>query len=246
MPDPIPPSMRKVLDDIATSQTQRAEATASAPSEVPARGTGERYGTALDDHASAQWRRQEEHLLALRQEAAEQTRLAARDSGAPAGAPLTPGGTCCRHLLDEERSMIVAEPSDGVNSPQVVAGPWTRAARAAAVEAETLQAFVDFFGRALRTGRWSPWHDLPVDEMREYGPRLSTDTIHLLEGFLGIEEFVGDFVREGWAASATAARAATCICSGAPRSYGTARRSNNHYCTRARGTRARSTPTTRS
>jgi hypothetical protein len=76
MPGPINPSMRKVLDDIAASQNQRAEATAAAPSEVPARGTGSsRYGTALDDQASAQWQRQEEHLLALRQEAAEQTRL---------------------------------------------------------------------------------------------------------------------------------------------------------------------------
>jgi acyl-[acyl-carrier-protein] desaturase len=79
----------------------------------------------------------------------------------------------------------------------LVGGPWTRAARAAAVEQETLQAFVDFFGRALRSRRWSPWHDLPLEEIRQHGSRLSEDSVHLLEGFLGIEEFVGDFVREG-------------------------------------------------
>jgi acyl-[acyl-carrier-protein] desaturase len=93
--------------------------------------------------------------------------------------------------------MIQVETAGETGPLTLVAGPWTRAARAAAVEQETLQAFVDFFGRALRTRRWSPWHDLPVEEMREHGPRLSADTVDLLEGFLGIEEFVGDFVREG-------------------------------------------------
>lgn len=81
--------------------------------------------------------------------------------------------------------------------PTLVGGPWTRTARAAAVEQETLQACVDFFGRALRGRSWSPWHDLPVGEIREHGSRLSNDTVDLLEGFLGVEEFVGDFVREG-------------------------------------------------
>jgi len=45
--------------------------------------------------------------------------------------------------------------------------------------------------------RWSPWHDLPLDEMKAYGPRLSPETIRLIEGFLGIEEYVGDYVLEG-------------------------------------------------
>ncbi len=32
---------------------------------------------------------------------------------------------------------------------------------------------------------------------REQRPHLSKDTIYLIEGFLGIEEYVGDFVRGG-------------------------------------------------
>ncbi len=93
--------------------------------------------------------------------------------------------------------MIVAETPGGEGSPTLIAGPWTRAARQAAVDQESLQAFVEFFGRSMRTRRWSPWHDLPVDEIRDHGARLSCDTIHLLGGFLGIEEYVGDFVRDG-------------------------------------------------
>ncbi len=92
--------------------------------------------------------------------------------------------------------MTVAETSGGEGAPTLVAGPWTRAARQAAAEQETLRAVVEFYGRSMRSRRWSPWHDLPVDEIREHGPRLSGDTIVLLEGFLGIEEYVGDFVRE--------------------------------------------------
>jgi hypothetical protein len=75
MPGPIPPSMRKVLDEIAASQNQREEALGNAPRARPSRSAGSsRYGTTPDD-ASAHWQRQEEHLQALRQEAAEQTRL---------------------------------------------------------------------------------------------------------------------------------------------------------------------------
>jgi acyl-[acyl-carrier-protein] desaturase len=93
--------------------------------------------------------------------------------------------------------MIAAETSGGEGAPTLIAGPWTREARQAAVDQETLQAFVEFFGRSMRSRRWSPWHDLPVDEIREYGSRLSRDSIYLIEGFLGIEEYVGDFVRDG-------------------------------------------------
>ncbi|SRR5581483_1614984 len=93
--------------------------------------------------------------------------------------------------------MIVAETPGGEGAPTLVAGPWTRAARQGAVEQESLQAFAEFYGRSMRARRWSPWHDLPVAEIREHASRLSSDTIHLIEGFLGIEEYVGDFVRGG-------------------------------------------------
>jgi acyl-[acyl-carrier-protein] desaturase len=82
-------------------------------------------------------------------------------------------------------------------APTIVAGPWTREARQKAVDQECLEAFIEYFGRAMENRRWSPWHDLPIDEMRENGHKLSEDTIHLIEGFLGIEEYVGDYVLEG-------------------------------------------------
>ena len=76
MPGPIQPSMRKVLDEIAASKNERDAALASEPSAPPGRGAaGRRVGTEQDDELIAHWQRQEEHLQALRQEAAEQTRL---------------------------------------------------------------------------------------------------------------------------------------------------------------------------
>lgn len=87
------------------------------------------------------------------------------------------------------------EPTNG--APTYVPGPWTREARQKAVDDETLAAFIEYFGRAMENRRWSPWHDLPVDEMREHGHKLSQDTVDLIEGFLGVEEYVGDYVLEG-------------------------------------------------
>lgn len=81
--------------------------------------------------------------------------------------------------------------------PQVMRGPWTQVARQQAIEKECHAAFVDYFGKAMKTRRWSPWHDLPLTEMREHGPRLSEQTVNLIEGFLGIEEYVGDYVLNG-------------------------------------------------
>jgi len=82
-------------------------------------------------------------------------------------------------------------------SPHIVPGPWTLEARERAVQKECHQMFVEYFGKAMRSRRWSPWHDLPFDEMKAYGDRLSPETINLIEGFLGIEEYVGDYVMEG-------------------------------------------------
>lgn len=81
--------------------------------------------------------------------------------------------------------------------PTIIRGPWTQAARQLAIDKECLQHFIDYFGKAMKTRRWSPWHDLPLKEMQEFGQRLSTETVNLIEGFLGIEEYVGDYVEEG-------------------------------------------------
>ena len=81
--------------------------------------------------------------------------------------------------------------------PLIVTGPWTHAARQLAIDKECLQHFIDYFGKAMKTRRWSPWHDLPIEEMKKFGQRLTQETINLIEGFLGIEEYVGDYVEEG-------------------------------------------------
>lgn len=81
--------------------------------------------------------------------------------------------------------------------PTLAQGPWTREARQKATDDETLEAFIEYFGRAMQYRRWSPWHDLPVDEIREHGHKLGADTVALIEGFLGVEEYVGDYVLEG-------------------------------------------------
>ncbi|HEV2662616.1 MAG TPA: acyl-ACP desaturase [Ktedonobacteraceae bacterium] len=88
-------------------------------------------------------------------------------------------------------------PTRAVEMPNVVRGPWTARARQQAVERECHDAFVEYFGKAMRTRRWSPWHDLPFAEMQEHGHRLSEQTVNLVEGFLGVEEYVGDYVLNG-------------------------------------------------
>ena len=81
--------------------------------------------------------------------------------------------------------------------PEIVKGPWTREARQLALDRDILGHYIEYFGKALETRNWSPWHHFPLEEMRQLGRRLGEETIHVLEGFLGVEEFVGDYVLEG-------------------------------------------------
>jgi acyl-[acyl-carrier-protein] desaturase len=89
------------------------------------------------------------------------------------------------------------ETTSSSSSPAIVKGPWTPAARQRALDHATESHYIAYFGRALKQRNWSPWHDLPFEEMRERGHQLSEDTINLIEGFLGVEEYVGDYVKEG-------------------------------------------------
>ena len=88
-------------------------------------------------------------------------------------------------------------PTGKIQTPLIVPGPWTQAAKQQAIDKECYQHFVEYFGKAMKTRRWSPWHDLPFDEMKAYGDRLSPETISLIQGFLGVEEYVGDYVADG-------------------------------------------------
>ena len=81
--------------------------------------------------------------------------------------------------------------------PEILKGPWTPAARQHALDQAIENHYIAYFGRAMKQRNWSPWHDLPLDEMRARGHQLSEDTRILIEGFLGMEEYVGDYVQEG-------------------------------------------------
>ncbi len=80
---------------------------------------------------------------------------------------------------------------------EIVNSPWTPAAKQHALEREVLGHYIEYFGRAMKTRNWSPWHDFPLEEMRQFGDRLSKETVNLLEGFLGVEEYVADYVTTG-------------------------------------------------
>ena len=80
---------------------------------------------------------------------------------------------------------------------EIMTNPWTHEARQQAFDQEVQQHGISYFGRAMKQRNWSPWHDLPLEEMRERGHQLSEDTQNLIEGFLGVEEHVGDYVQVG-------------------------------------------------
>jgi acyl-[acyl-carrier-protein] desaturase len=89
---------------------------------------------------------------------------------------------------------LAESPSSG--GPLIVKGPWTTAARQSALEGEVVAHFADYLRRTAAARSWSPSR-LPVAEMQELGGRLSPETSDLVEGFLGVEEHVGDYVSEG-------------------------------------------------
>ncbi len=79
-------------------------------------------------------------------------------------------------------------------TPTIVSGPWTREARERAVAQEVKLAYIEYFRKAVKSRNWIPWDDLPLKEMTEYGPKLSEDTVTLIQSFLGVEDYVGDYV----------------------------------------------------
>ncbi|HMQ54174.1 MAG TPA: hypothetical protein PKE64_03655 [Anaerolineae bacterium] len=80
--------------------------------------------------------------------------------------------------------------------PEVVKGPWTREAKQRALERDLLQVYMEYFEKAIKFRGWLPWRNFPIKEMQEYGQCLSEETVDIIEGFLGVEEYVGDYVEE--------------------------------------------------
>ncbi len=83
-----------------------------------------------------------------------------------------------------------------VAHPHVIGGPWTREARERAIQDEVRAAYIEYFRKAVKVRNWFPWDDIPLDEVRAYGDKLSEDTITLIQSFLGIEDYVGDYVED--------------------------------------------------
>ncbi len=93
--------------------------------------------------------------------------------------------------------MFKHTPSSREHFPELVKGPWTPAARQRTLDRDVQVHYIEYFGRAMQFRQWSPWHNLPLEEMGQWGGRLSADTCAIIEGFLGVEEYVGDYVLAG-------------------------------------------------
>lgn len=83
-----------------------------------------------------------------------------------------------------------------IDLPLIVGGPWTRDARDRAVDKETRAAFENYFTKAMKVRNWVP-NELPIAEMHRLGSLLSEDTVTIIQAYLGVEDFVGDYVEDG-------------------------------------------------
>nr|MBP8251684.1 hypothetical protein [Herpetosiphon sp.] len=68
--------------------------------------------------------------------------------------------------------------------------------REIAMAQDMKQAYIEYFRKAVKTRNWIPWDDLPLREMEQHGHLLSADTITLIQSFLGVEDYVGDYVED--------------------------------------------------
>jgi acyl-[acyl-carrier-protein] desaturase len=94
-------------------------------------------------------------------------------------------------------STILAGTTEPITEcPALIRGPWSRQARAIVIERETREAFVQYFRKAVKVRNWTPWDDLPLQEIEAFGERLSPETVLLFEAFLGVEDYVGDYVQD--------------------------------------------------
>jgi acyl-[acyl-carrier-protein] desaturase len=49
----------------------------------------------------------------------------------------------------------------------------------------------------VKVRNWLPWDDLPLGELGERGYLLSDDTVTMIQAYLGVEDYVGDYVEDG-------------------------------------------------
>jgi acyl-[acyl-carrier-protein] desaturase len=65
-----------------------------------------------------------------------------------------------------------------------------------AIQKESRQSFEGYFTKAMKVRNWVPT-ELPIAEMHQHGHKLSPDTVTMIQAYLGVEEYVGDYVQEG-------------------------------------------------
>jgi acyl-[acyl-carrier-protein] desaturase len=83
-----------------------------------------------------------------------------------------------------------------IGMPLIVTGPWTHQARVDAIQKESRQSFEEYFWKAMKVRNWVP-NELPIKEMHWLGHRFSQDTTTIIQAYLGVEEYVGDYVQDG-------------------------------------------------
>lgn len=79
----------------------------------------------------------------------------------------------------------------------IVTGPWTAQARSDAARNDVRDTTQRYFTKAWKTRNWTPWDDFPLKEMAERGDKLSDDTVTIIQAYLGVEDYVGDYVQGG-------------------------------------------------
>ncbi len=91
---------------------------------------------------------------------------------------------------------MITTATNGVATPLLVQGPWTHEARMLAIQKESRASFEGYFTKAMKVRNWVP-NELPIAEMHELGHKLSPDTVTMIQAYLGVEEYIGDYVQEG-------------------------------------------------
>ena len=75
-------------------------------------------------------------------------------------------------------------------------GAWTHESRVLALKDEIRTAFTGYFHGSMKERNWVPWDAVPIEEIRQRIGTLSADTKTLCRGLLGIEDYVGEYVRD--------------------------------------------------
>ena len=83
-----------------------------------------------------------------------------------------------------------------VGAASVAQATWTHESRVLALKEEIRSAFSGYFHGSMKERNWVPWDAVPLDEIRQRLGALSADTKLLCRGLLGVEDYVGEYLRD--------------------------------------------------